>query len=207
MDKIIHELHKAFDYFNETKFNNELISPVITIQQNKNKKKMILGWCSRIPRYIRKINNKEQNFYEINITCDFLNRPYEEILETLIHETVHLANSQKGLEDCSSRGNHNEIFKNEAERVGLLVEKAPRIGWSITKLSDSLLKEIQEMDIDRSAFDIYMIEEHKEKKPRQPTVRYKYRCKNCHREVVSKEDGLVIICKHCEEEFVQLNKE
>lgn len=37
MDKLIRELHKVFDIINETKYNNELIEPIITVQRNTNK--------------------------------------------------------------------------------------------------------------------------------------------------------------------------
>ena len=207
MDKLIKELHKVFNYFNETKYNNELIEPTITIQKNPNKKKSILGWCSKMERWTRKENDKERTFYEINICADMLKRHYEEIIETLLHEICHLYHGQHKIDDVSSRGNHNENFKKEAERIGLLVEKAPRIGWSVTSLSESLLNEIHNMDIDKSAFEIYMIEDIKETKPRKPRQsKHKYKCPSCGKEIESKEEGLVIQCVNCECKFEEIIK-
>lgn len=207
MDKIIRELHKAFDHFNKTKFNNELIEPVITIQpQPKGKKNNILGWCSCYPWWLEKREDKEIYKYEINLTIENINRPFEQLIETLLHECCHLSNTQKSIDDCSIRGNHNENFKKEAERIGLIVEKAPRIGWSVTTLSEGLLKQVQELDIDKSVFCLSKVVKPKEDKPRKVTPKYKYRCPHCGKEVISKIEGINILCTECEEEFVQMSK-
>jgi len=207
MDKIIRELHKAFNHFNETKFNNELIEPIITIQSRpKTKKGNILGWCSCYPWWLEKHEDKEVYKYEINLTIENINRPYEQLIHTLLHECCHLSNSLKGINDCSSRGNHNENFKKEAERIGLIVEKAPRIGWSVTSLSESLLKEVQELDIDKSVFCLSKVVKPKEDKPRKPILRYKYKCPSCGKELIGKDENISIECIDCRVEFVQVSK-
>lgn len=207
MDKIIRELHKAFDHFNKTKFNDELIEPIITIQsQPRGKKGNILGWCSNYPWWKEKHEDKEIYKYEINMTVEYLNRTYEELICTFLHEMVHISSAQKNIDDCSSRGNHNENFKKEAERIGLVVEKAPRIGWSVTTLSEGLLKEVQELDIDKSVFCLSKVVKPKEDKSRKVTPKYKYRCPKCGKEVTGKEEGIGIYCTECEEEFVQMSK-
>ncbi|WP_053071448.1 SprT-like domain-containing protein [Clostridium haemolyticum] len=211
MDKIIRELHKAYDIFNERKFNGQLLPCVITIQsQQKSKSKQVLGWCSCEPWWCEKIGDKENYMYEINIVADFLNRTYEEIMETFLHELVHISCNFKGVISASSRGYHNENFKEEAERIGLNVEKVSRIGWSMTSLSESLLQEVRDLEIDQSVFCLSKVVVPKEKKPRKPAVKYKYRCPNCHREVVSKESGIGIKCLYCNTDFEELedkNKE
>ncbi|GCD11692.1 SprT-like domain-containing protein [Clostridium tagluense] len=207
MDKLIHELHTAFDFINEAHYNNELIPPIITVQANPNKKKIIYGWCSCLPRWIRKINEIDQHFYEINITSNRLDSPYEEVIETLIHEVVHLANNQHNIEDCNSHSQkHNEHFKTEAERIGLIVEKAGRTGYSQTSLSDNLLAEIQEMGLDEEAFNIKRIEEFKDAKlkPRKPT--FKYKCPKCSKELKSIEEKLIVKCMDCDCEYIKISK-
>lgn len=207
MDKIIRELHKAFDHFNETKFNDELIEPIITIQsQPKGKKGSILGWASVFPWWKETHDSKEIYKYEINMTVEYLNRTYEELICTFLHEMVHISNSQKSINDCSSKGNHNENFKKEAERIGLIVEKAPRIGWSVTTLSEGLLKEVQELDIDKSVFCLSKVVKPKEDKPRKPIVKFKYKCPSCGKELTGKDENISIECIDCRVEFIQVSK-
>lgn len=210
MYKLIRELHKVFDYINKTKYNNQLIEPVITVQKNENKKKIIWGHCTCLPIWVKKVNDKEQNFYEINITHQSLSRPYEETIGTLIHEIAHMANlSLKNIKDTNPRSQkHSEAFKTEAEKLGLIVENAGRTGWSQTSVSESLLDEIHnKMDLDVSAFAIYLMDEYKETKaPKPRRVVHKYKCKCCGKEIKSVEEELHCICSECEEEYEKVSK-
>lgn len=207
MDKIIFQLHKAFDFINHKHYDNKLISPIITVQQDI-KHKEYLGWCSGVPMWTFKSDIIENKHFEINITPQLLGETdYKEIIEIMYHETVHLSNSQKGIDDCSSRGNHKEPFKIEAERLGLIVDNVPRQGWCQTSLSEKLIQEIDEMELDISVFNLKPIifkEKEKISKPRDPV--FKYVCSHCGTEIKSKRDELQIMCEHCKTRFTRIDK-
>lgn len=81
------------------------------------------------------IQNEQENYYEISICPEFMDRSIYDICATLLHEMVHLWNLQNDIQDCS-RGNtyHNKKFKKVAEEHGLIINYDKRIGWSLTKL-------------------------------------------------------------------------
>lgn len=67
--------------------------------------------------------------YELNIGADYLNRPIENIVSTLIHEGCHLYAIQNSINDTSNRGiYHNKRFKALAEDRWLIIEKHSRYG-------------------------------------------------------------------------------
>ena len=76
----------------------------------------------------------EESFHEIFITI--AKREAREILGTLLHETAHSIDNKQGIKGTSGDGYHNKNFKNRAESLGLTIGQAPRIGFSITTVSD-----------------------------------------------------------------------
>lgn len=209
MKNLITNLYSAFDQLNKQLFNSELPKPIITIQSNEylpKSKKLITGWCTTTPVWEQSnIDNKKDYKYEINLVAEFLDRGYEEIMETLIHEQVHLFNiSVKKVDDCSSRGKHNEHFKEECDRINLLCEKVPRHGWAKTTLSPHLIEVVNNLEVDKEAFKIHRIVNLKEKKTRNVAPTHKYKCPDCGKEISSKIDKLLVICKNCNKEYTQI---
>lgn len=148
---IIEEFEILFSKINGRFFNGELQKPVITISPDTTKG--AYGWCTSWKAWTNKNSDEQLNinlseedikdiilkegYYEINICAEYLNRPFEETAETLIHEMVHLYCSQFGIKDTSRSGTyHNKKFKKEAERHGLNVEKDEKYGWCKTSLND-----------------------------------------------------------------------
>jgi hypothetical protein len=76
----------------------------------------------------------EETFHEIFITI--AKREAREILGTLLHETAHSIDNKEGIKGTSGDGYHNKNFKNRAESLGLTITQAPRIGFSVTSVSD-----------------------------------------------------------------------
>lgn len=64
LEKQIKALGDIFRYLNESKFDGRLNEKTIITIQSQRRKKNAAGWCSVYPIWI---NNKEENFYEINI--------------------------------------------------------------------------------------------------------------------------------------------
>jgi len=102
--------------------------PMITIQTAGRKK--AYGWHSK-DRW------EDQNGHlrtEINLSAEYINRPAEDICETIIHEMAHLVNSKNGIKDCTPTQYHNKHFKTSAEALGLVVEKVKQRGYAKTSL-------------------------------------------------------------------------
>lgn len=76
----------------------------------------------------------EETFHEIFITI--AKREAREILGTLLHETAHSIDNKEGIQGTSGDGYHNQKFKARAEALGLTITQAPRIGFSVTSVSD-----------------------------------------------------------------------
>lgn len=75
-----------------------------------------------------------ETFHEIFITI--AKREAREMLGTLLHETAHSIDNKEGIQGTSGDGYHNQKFKARAESLGLTITQAPRIGFSVTEVSD-----------------------------------------------------------------------
>ena len=128
-------LEKIFRALNADSFSGEVEEPIITIQTTP-------GAYGHVT--IHKTWRRGEDWrHELNIAADWLDRPIENVVATMIHEMVHLLNIQRGIQDCSRGGSyHNRKFKEEAEKHMLLIEKDDKYGWTITKPTDELLEYI-----------------------------------------------------------------
>ena len=109
-------LNKVFKLINEEYFNNELEVPTITIQST-------VGAYGHVS--VNKVwHNDTVATHELNLSADYLNRPIENIVATLIHEGCHLYALQNNIKDTSNRGiYHNKRFKALAEERGLQISR------------------------------------------------------------------------------------
>jgi len=200
LSKAHSELDRLFDIFNEKLFENKLEKPIIIIQSTG--KKPIYGYCSLERRWSSK--DSEQECYELGISAENLARDKEGICGTLIHEMVHLMNVGLGVKDTASNYvYHNKRFKEAAEAVGLIIQKAPRIGWSVTTLGEKLTELVQSLNIDIDAFSFFRKQSFKIKVENKNKM-YRYAC-SCGQVVHSKEQPR-IRCVDCGTSFYQLEK-
>ena len=131
-------LEKIFRVLNEHYFNNVIDEPIITIQATPR----AYGHVT-VSKAWSKANGETQR--ELNIGAGTLSRPIENVVATMLHEMVHLAQLQSGVKGTSRGGQyHNVRFKAAAEACDLKVSYDPRIGWSITEPTDELLELILE---------------------------------------------------------------
>lgn len=129
---VIDELETLFSKFNKAFFEGKLEKPVITVSPDYTRG--AYGWCTGWKAW--QDGTKEGGYYEINLCAEYLNRPFEETCETLLHEMVHLQNLQDNVQDTSRSGSyHNRKFKETAEAHGLTVEKGEKYGWHKTALN------------------------------------------------------------------------
>lgn len=130
-------LEKIFRAINADSFGGVIEEPIITIQSTKG----AYGHVTVAKTWKRKDSLR----HELNICADYLQRPIEEVVATMIHEMVHLYNLQNGIQDCS-RGEsyHNTKFRDEAEKHMIAIAKHDTYGWTLTTPTDDLLEYILE---------------------------------------------------------------
>ena len=136
------QLEKLFRMLNADWFNNELETPIITIQSTPR----AYGHYTVYDAW----DVKGEGRREINIGAGTLDRPIENITATMLHEMVHMYNDTVlKLADCSgsSKMYHNKFFRDTALTHGLICERSERYGWSTTKPSEALLMWILENEI------------------------------------------------------------
>lgn len=149
-NRTVNYLNKVFRYINEESFNNELDMPTITIQST-------VGAYGHVSTSKVWKNERGQASYELNIGADYLNRPIENIVATLIHEGCHLYAMLKGIKDTSNKGvYHNKHFKKLAEERGLQIDRHEKYGWTITSPTEETIDfcikyELQEIKCNRSS--------------------------------------------------------
>lgn len=139
MSRLTGQLEKAYNLINEELFNNELPTTIISVASTPR----AYGHFT-----VSKVwSAKDERRHEINISSDYLNRPLEDTLTTLIHEMCHLYCSENNLKDTSNNGvYHNKTFRRVAEDHGLNVERSDRYGWSHTSPSERILNFIIQHD-------------------------------------------------------------
>jgi len=198
---IVEAFDNLFDKFNERFFENALQKPVITISKSKEGKTRTTGWCTT--ERVWKGGNTS-TYFEINICPEYLYRPIEKTLATLLHEMVHLYNVINGIQDCSrSNQYHNKKFKETAERHGLFVEKDDSYGYVKTTLRPETLEYINTLNL--KIFDLFR-EEHPAKSKdayentyeneNKKTSTRKYICPNCVQSVRATRE-VNIVCGDC----------
>ena len=132
-NRVTQYLNKVFKLINSEYFDNELEMPTITIQST-------VGAYGHVTTSKVWKTESGKASYELNIGADYLDRPIENIVATLIHEGCHLYAMQNGIKDTSNRGvYHNKRFKALAEDRGLIIEKHSRYGWTITTPSEATI--------------------------------------------------------------------
>lgn len=131
------KLEELFKLFNNRFYESKLKKPIIVLNPNSGNRVYAYGWCT-VNKIWTNMQNEGNEFYEISICPEFMDRSFYDICSTLLHEMVHLWNLQNLIQDCS-RGNtyHNKKFKEVAENHGLIIDYDKRIGWSLTKLQPS----------------------------------------------------------------------
>lgn len=186
-------LGKLYDYCNEKLFDDELVKPVITVQQDvKNKTN---GWSVK---KVWKENDKDEGEHELNMTAQQLNRPINQIAATMIHEMCHQYASVHNMQDTSRAGNyHNKLYKKIAETHGLTVECMQTYGWAHTELTDETAVLIAEFVKDNPDSIIYRLPVMKGQCVKTSSTR-KYICPCCGQSVRATKT-VNIMCADCNE--------
>lgn len=189
LSETINMLEQAFDLLNQSFFESALSKSVITIQSTP--KSYGHFSCNKV------WNVSDERAHEINLGAETLNRSIEQVIATLVHEMVHQYCSEQGIND-TSRGNtyHNKKFKEEAEKRGLIIEYADKIGWSVTNPAKSLKEFISENAIFQQ-IALCRVSPCKAEKKKSSTR--KYTCPICNQQVRATKD-VSLVCGLCFED-------
>lgn len=134
MSRAVGQLEKMYNTMNMDFYGGALPTPIITVQS----KPGTWGHCT-----VGKVwKRKEDDTYEMNIAAEVLDREIEEIIDTLLHEMVHLYCRENGIQEVSRGGKyHNGKFKALAEKCGLICVKAGQYGWNTQGTGNDKLTE------------------------------------------------------------------
>lgn len=188
-------LHKAYNYLNKALFAGELPPVALTIQTRG--KRLANGWFTYDPIWQDK--KQKIQMHEINISAESLNRPYQEIMRTLLHEMVHLYCHQNGIKETSRNGTfHNKRFKDECEKHGLYYDEPAdkKYGWAFPKLTPDTVILIEGFDIDRKSFLIARVDETPSKATKKANS-FKWVCPSCEDTVRSTKADVKLVCGNC----------
>lgn len=152
---MIEELNRLYDELNHIYFGGELPSAFVTIKQGKTKSASVYGtftpeaWAKAESVEVDEAGietvNKSDIHHEIAMSAEYFTRPVPNWVGTLVHEMVHLYCHINDIEDTSNKGRyHNKRFKVEAEKRGLIIDKADVIGWSVTTPSVELITLVED---------------------------------------------------------------
>ena len=140
------ELTRIYNRFNKHFWNNELPEVMITFAP----KKGAYGHITSVPVWI---SDSAINKYELNISAYAIDRPPQEIGETILHEQCHLYCLIHQIRDCCNEGRyHNRKFKRIAEDHGLCCFRSQYFGWSETTLSEDGLKYFNKLNVKQFSY-------------------------------------------------------
>lgn len=77
---------------------------------------------------------RDYSLHEVVVVAEHLDRPPEDIVETLLHEAAHALNFERGINDCTASQYHNRSFKKAARELGLDVAQVLHYGFAFTRL-------------------------------------------------------------------------
>lgn len=158
--KAVEELYRAKDFFLNRFCDEERVKNAkvfITIQSSGRKNNLGHFWANRWDADTTKKEEDKEIYHEINICAERMNRPVNDVLETLLHECAHLYNNILGVEDCNEAQYHNKHFKSAAEKFGLIVDKFPGRGWALTSLSEEGVSAVEAFQPNREALSLCRI--------------------------------------------------
>lgn len=199
-------LVKVFKQINEEYFNSELDIPTITIQST-------VGAYGHVS--VNKVwHNNEVATHELNLSADYLNRPIENIVATLIHEACHLYAIANDIKDTSNNGvYHNKRFKQLAEDRGLHIEKHDKYGWTVTEPTEETIdfcinNQLEDIQIVRQSSFSFGVSGGKSgnptpiapKTPKKSSTR-KYICPCCGNSFRATKE-INVMCMDCNEQYI-----
>lgn len=184
-------LTAMFNGMNAAFFGGELEKVVITAKEGA--KEGAYGWITVRKEWIQGKNER----HEINISCDYLERPIADIAATLLHVMVHLYCMMKGIKDTSRHGYyHNTKFRDTAAEHHLITTERDKVGWNDSTLDDTARAWLEENTGIKEICIRKKTPTPKGEKAKKPSSTRKYTCPSCG-ESVRTTKRMNIICGEC----------
>ena len=214
LSNIFTSLNESLDFFGEldtddkgvvkkdkegnAKTRGTLDKVVITVKEGF--KKNSYGWIETNKNW--KCGQTER--YELNVSCDYMNRPFCDIVEVILHEMCHLYAIQKGIKDTSNNNiYHNEKFKQIAEAHHLKCSYVDKAGWTVTVLDDFAKKWVDD-NVNYSEIRVYKEKPaESESEPKKKQSSRKLVCPTCGLTVRVTKPGVNLMCMDCEEQLLE----
>lgn len=198
---LVSAFEKSFDHCNAQYFGGLIARPVITIAQGA--KARAYGWVS-VAQVWHEISG-EQRAHELNISSEYLNRSFEDVACTLMHEIVHLENLRNGIQDVARGGTrHNKKFSDCADLHGMEGYKGDdfgRVGFR-AKLTDETKAElVPALAFLQEAITIVRDEKTDRIKTKKSSV-IKYVCPSCGASCRATKE-ISIMCMDCDETMIR----
>lgn len=188
------ELHRAFDKMNTHFFEGKLPQCAITIQTKG--KRLAYGWYT----FGEIWQGEGFSMHEINISAESLNRPYMEVMKTLLHEMIHHYCFVNGIKDTSRGGTfHNKQFKKASEEHGFYYDEPAdkKYGWTFSKLKNESMTAIENFGIDASNLAIGRNGEAGDGSEGKTANSFKWVCPNCEAKLRSTKREVNPVCGEC----------
>lgn len=190
MTELSTALQTLFNRMNAAFFDGQLERCVITVKEGSHKH--AFGWITTAKGWQQ---GKEKR-HEINIACDYLSRPVDQVAETLLHEMVHLYNMQEGIKDTSRSGiYHNTKFRDAALAHHLTCDQISGGGWTVTALDDFACDWLRD-NCPVLSFRIYKQPEIRKSGEKKPSSTRKYVCPECGQSVRATKE-VHLFCADC----------
>lgn len=201
-------LEQAYMILNRVYFGDSLPEAVITIQSSQRS----YGYITTEKIW----KDSWDSYYEINLSAEYLNRPVENIIATLLHEMCHLYAMENNIKDTSNNHRyHNKRFKEIAEKRDLKISYHEGIGWSVTEPTEQLIEIIKKYGLNSPIDYVRMgalgqtgngdnngSEGSSGKPPKKKSSTRKYICPVCHNSVRATKD-VNIGCLDCHVQMIK----
>jgi predicted SprT family Zn-dependent metalloprotease len=201
-------LQQAYDFYNQELFFpifTEILSPVM-LSLNDNHRRRYVGYYA-----FDKYKDEQGNILSlINLTPEYLNQPFMEVMSTLVHEMCHHYQYTLGVKKGRRTPYHDKEFAGIMERVGLICSstgkpdgKKTGIGMSHYLLDGGMFERLTQNAPEtlKSPFTLnnnFFIRENdsNEEKVKIQKQKIKYECSKCNAKVWGK-PNLEIRCIPC----------
>ena len=187
-------LQKAYDHFNNELFNDKLPDVFITYQRRAHS----VGYFSA-DRFSGRVGKFGK--HELALNPDgFINHTDEQVVQTLVHEMVHVW--QHAFGKPSARGYHNREWSAKMKAIGLQPSSTGMVGGKETgqRMSDYIIPDgpftKSYAKLAKTGWKLNLQSAHRPGPEKGGNSKTKFTCSSCGQNAWGKPD-LAILCKPC----------
>lgn len=207
--RVVQYLQKVYGLINNEYFDGTLEEITLTVQESVRS----YGHVSVSSTWF---TTDGKGMKELNVSANYLKRPIEEIVTTLIHECSHIYNMEHNIKDTSNGYvYHNKNFKKTAEELGhIQIDRHEKYGWTISTPTEETIdfcvrNDLEDIQIGRQdtfSFGGFTGGTSGNSTPPAPTTRKKsstrkYICPCCGTSFRATKE-IRVMCMDCNEQFI-----